>query len=243
LIDYKIYCPSYKRSELAIAHKLFNPDKFIYVVRESETEKYKSKFPDVAVMSIPEGSVTNIADTRNWILNNKQSEYVMMTDDDLKSVHWLLNRKLKYLDNQEIEQILNNGFQMALDLKCGLWGMNLMCDPMAYSINKPIQLSRPVLSPLCGILDNELRYDEALTLKEDYDYYLQSLRKYRKVLRYDFLSYLVDHQKLQGGCQTYRTKELEKEQADLFQKKWGSDIVKRNKRRPDSINMRISPPL
>ena len=166
-----------------------------------------------------------------------------MTDDDLKSIHWMKKRELISMDKREIYETMLNGFMMAEDAQIGLWGLNLIADPCAYEIVKPFQFSRPVLSPFCGILDQELRYDETLTLKEDYDYYLQSLRKYRKVLRFDFMSYNVDHQKMKGGCQTYRTKELEKEQADLFQKKWGSDIAKRNKRRPESVNLRIYPPL
>jgi len=241
LIDFKVYCPSYKRPKIAVAHKLFKKENFCYVVRESEANEYK--YLGVEILAIPEGAVTNIADTRNWILDNKTTKYLVMVDDDLKAVRWTVDRQLVDLSVDEIYHVMVNSFMMCEDADIGLWGMNLLEDPMAYSINKPIQFARPILGPFFGILDQELRYDESIPLKEDYDYFLQSLRKYRRCLRFDYLSYYVDHQKLPGGCQEIRTAEKEKEQNRLFQEKWGSKIVRKNHRNKNSINMRVFPPL
>jgi hypothetical protein len=88
-------------------------------------------------------------------------------------------------------------------------------------------------------LDTTVRYDEQITLKEDYDYFLQMLFKHKRVLRINYLSYLCDHQKMAGGCQIYRTNEKEKENFDLFQKKWGSKLVRKNVGSKDSINPTI----
>lgn len=235
-IDYRIYSPSYKRSNLAISHKLFPRELFTYVVREEEADLYK-KF-NVDLMIIPKGTVHDISTTRNWILENKKSKYLVTVDDDMKDITWLLKRTRKKLTKDEIIYFIELGFTMATDAGAGLWGMNVNSDPLAYQINKPFGFADMILGPFTGIIDTDLRYDEELPLKEDYDISLQCLNKHKKTFRINFLSYNVDHQKLEGGCQTYRTSEREIEQNELFQKKWGSKIVKHNNRTDrDTINM------
>jgi hypothetical protein len=189
-------------------------------------------------MPIPMGKVHCISTTRNWILKNATTKYVIMVDDDMSSIQWLLERKRRLLNSQEIHHFIELGFSMAEECGAGIWGMNLNQDPMAYQIVKPFGFADMCLGPFIGILDKELVYDEELNLKEDYDLSLQCLNKHRVTFRINFLSYAVDHQGKEGGCQTYRTSEEEERQNILFQKKWGSDIVRRNPRKDrDTINM------
>lgn len=239
LKKYKIYCPTYKRRNTAITHKLFD-DNFCYVVRENESESYRDISPH-PLMIIPDKSVSNISETRNWILKNKQSDYVVMVDDDISSFNFMFNRRLNKLDKQSIVHMIDNGFQMAQDCGAGLWGMNVNSDPIAYRTYMPFCFSKVILGPFSGILDTEIKYDERIPLKEDYDLFLQHLNNHRKVLRFNFLSYSCDHQKLAGGCQETRTSEREKEQFEIFRQKWGS-IVKHNTR-IKSINPIVRPGL
>lgn len=236
MIDYKVYCPSYKRSEIARSHLIFEKSPFCYVVREEEAEQYEHF--GVELMKIPRNTVSNLCQTRNWIMENKNTEYVVMVDDDYSSINRLVNRKLIKQDPEQVHEFIQQGFIMALDCGAGYWGMNVIADPMAYSINKPFQFGRVVLGPFMAVVDCSIRIDERLYLKEDYDFFLQQMQKHRKALRFDMYSYSVDHQKLKGGCQTYRTAEIEKEQNELLKKKWGS-VVCDNTRFPNSINMRI----
>ena len=236
-MKFKIYSPSYKRSKIAITHHLFPKKVFCYVVREEEAHLYKPLGVELKI--IPTGKVSNISNTRNWILENKESDYVTMVDDDMKSIKWLLHRKFRKFDQSEIMHIFENGYQMAEDAKCGIWGMNMLPDPKSYRTYSPVSFSLPILGPLINILDCSIKYDETLTLKEDYDLFLQHIKKHRKALRFNFLFYDVDHLTLPGGCQTYRTSQREKEQNILLQKKWGSDIVRENTVNPGSINMII----
>ena len=77
-----------------------------------------------------------------------------------------------------------------------------------------------------GFINNDLRFDERIPLKEDYDYCIQNCNTYRKLLRINF-AYMVkkDHGNL-GGCADMRTLSREVEQLELLQKKWGKGIVK-----------------
>lgn len=236
-IDYKFYCPSYKRADVATSHRIFPKKKFCYVVRESEADEYFKNFKNTDLLVIPEGDVCNISTTRNWILDNLQTEYVVMVDDDYKKVgRFNQDRKLEAMSPEHIDEMTLNGFQMCIDADIKFWGLNNMVDPRAYSINIPFYFSCCVLGPWQAMLDTKMRYDEELTLKEDYDMTLQMLFHHRRVLRFNMYAYDVNHQTLKGGCQSMRTKEKEIEQNELLKKKWG-DVIKENKWAKDSINL------
>ena len=77
--------------------------------------------------------------------------------------------------------------------------------------------------------ESELRYDEDLPLKEDYDMTLQHLWKYGGCLRVNYAHYDVKQAEQEGGCATYRNLEREKEQFWALMKKWGKDVIRRDK--------------
>lgn len=231
---WKIYCPSYKRAKTAKTHKLFS-NNFCYVVREEEADQYEHL--GVPLKVIPSGKVKDISTTRNWILSNKDTDYVIMVDDDMAKIIWLLKRNRTQLNEEQLSHLFDQFFGLCESLDIGMWGMNPIDDPIAYRTYNPFSFDSVCLGPFVAIRDTSIKYDEALPLKEDYDYYLQQLHKYHKVLRANFLMYIVDHQKMAGGCQTYRTSQKEIEQNQLLEKKWGSHIIKANYRNPESINM------
>jgi hypothetical protein len=235
--DFIVYCPSYKRSDICRSHLLFDPAKFFYVVREEEEHLYRKKGVNLKV--IPSGAVSNISNTRNWILNNAESDFVVQVDDDISKFSWIYGRKYIDLTVEQLDHVLQNNFQLALDFGVKLWGMNILVDPIAYSINAPYNFDKPILGPFSASIALDVRYDESLPLKEDYDLFLQVMNKHGKAMRHNYLVYFCDHFKLKGGCQSYRTDEFEAEQKAALQKKWGSDIVRKNERNPDSVNMRI----
>jgi hypothetical protein len=242
-MNFRIYSPSYKRADLANSHNVFPTDIFSYVVRENEYELYKKKFPHIDIKIIKDKNVIDISTTRNWILNNTPEEHILMVDDDYQYFGIFKNKDKKRLSPDEIKKWLIYGFELASETKCGLWGVNLLTDPMAYRETHPFNFNMPVLGPFVGVLDKSLSYDETLPLKEDYDFFIQQMRKHRRALRINFLHYKVDHQKMDGGCQTYRTLEKEREQNKELVKKWGSKIIKNNSRNNESINMIVRVPL
>jgi hypothetical protein len=236
LPDFRIYSPSYKRPTTCKSHKLFPRELFYYAVEEKEVEDYERA--GHRVISLPKRSPQNIASARNCILRQRETKKILVVDDDLTNIRWRLHRKRVDLDISEIMKVLINGFEMAEDIQCGLWGINLNTDPLAYQQNNPFHFSAPVLGTFSAILDDGLWYDESITLKEDYDYFIQQMQKYRRVLRFNYLHYECDHLAMAGGCQEYRTEEEEERQKLMFQKKWGSKIVKHNPRKDrDTTNM------
>ncbi len=233
-LDFKIYSPSYRRAKVATTHKLFEPKNFCYVIRAEEEPLYKNL--GVELILIPKGKVSNISETRNWILDNRKSEQVVMIDDDMQSINWMIGRQLKKLSAPELTHVIANGFQMAIDSNCGMWGMNCVHDPKAYRVFSPLSFGLIILGPFSAFVDTSLRYDPRLTLKEDYDMFLQQIHKHRRVLRFNYLNYICDHFTLEGGCQTYRDPEKERLQNGLLKQKWG-DVIRDNFINKNSVNM------
>lgn len=238
----RIYCPSYKRSEIAITHKLFRAHRFTYVVEEAEAKLYE-KFGVELLVRPASAKKGCMATVRNFILDNRKSDRIIMVDDDMNRIFCNHKRVRKPLEQEEIWDLVLKGFQMAEDCGSGIWGINCQTDPRFYQQHRPFCFSNVVLGPFLAIRDFSMRFDEALPLKEDYDFFLQHMRAFRKVFRFNMYAYEVNHQTWEGGCAVVRNPQIEAEQFALLQKKWGSQLVKRNWKALDSINPIVKMPL
>ena len=236
----QIYIPSYKRAGSITSHKIFPSAKI--VVPESQLKDYQSYYGS-KVVSVPDNRDGNIAIKRNAILDMARDagiDWVLMVDDDYEYIGKITNQKPRWLNNEEIEALIDDGCRMADELQTGMWGLNVQIDPKFYREYSPFSLTTPILGPFHAVKVTELRYDENIPLKEDYDFWLQSIRKYRKTLRFQSYHYMVDHINKTGGVVSYRTKQREEEQNKLLQKKWGNRVVKYDITK--SINPRVHIP-
>lgn len=111
-----------------------------------------------------------------------------------------------------------------------LVGVNVAEDKKFYREYSPISTLSVVLGTLSMFIENDLRYDERISLKEDYDMLIQQCNKYRGVLRLNQYYYEVDHYEKMGGCGMYRSNEEEEKQFKLLQKKRGKKIVQEDKK-------------
>lgn len=225
-MDISFFSPSYKRSEGVITQKYLPYCK--YVVAESEAEAYKKNGHDCwAVPDSAQGSVSRI---RNYILDNSPTKRTIIVDDDMTKLCRWEKQKYKTLTADEVLEFAEMAFNMADELGVKYWGMNLLMDKMAYRELTPFSMTSCILGPFQAFNGLDLRYDEKLPLKEDYDLSLQVLNKYRKTLRFNAYFYVVKQHTNIGGCADYRTLQREKDQMQLLIKKWGSKIVKIDKK-------------
>lgn len=81
---------------------------------------------------------------------------------------------------------------------------------------------------------NDLRFDNNLKLKEDYDYTLQHIKNYGGCIRYGKFLNKFKHYYNKGGAVDYRTDILEQQTIDYLLRKWGR-CVKINKKRKNEI--------
>ena len=218
------YAPSYKRAKGVTTQENYPFVK--YVVAEFEAEEYLKQGLDCWV--VPDSAQGSVARIRNYILDNADTEKIVMLDHDMTGVARWEKQKANRLDPGAMQEFCEMGFQMADDLKIKYWGMNMLSDKGAYREYTPFAFKSCILGPFQAFNNLDLRYDEKLPLKEDYDLSLQVLNKYRKTLRFNAYHYIVKQHTNTGGCADYRTIQYEKDQMAALVRKWGSKIVKQD---------------
>lgn len=233
-MNISICCPSYKRP--IIKTLSYIPDCKIYIDRKDE-QSYFELNPNANIIICDDGIQGNVARVRNYILDKEfqnGADVVCIVDDDLKGIYRFdVDEKTNfgYVRNQ-IEDIYNFVQKYSIiceDFGFKLWGVNCNPDKLSYRHYSPFSMSSIILGPFCCHLKNEIRYDERLPLKEDYDLAIQHLNKYRGILRLNFAHYICEQSTNIGGCASMRNMIREKEQFELLQKKWGNDIVREDK--------------
>ncbi len=218
-----ICSPSWKRADTCFTHK-YLPVR--YVVCSSQADEYRANGLDV--WECPDSAQGSVCRVRNWILDNADDERVLILDDDIHYLgRWNGNKHHKMTTDEALE-FIEHGFNLAEQLGVRMWGINIIQDKGAYREYTPFSMNNVVLGPFGGFLNADLRYDENLPLKEDYDLSLQMLNKYRKILRINYAHYVCKQHTNLGGCASYRTINREREQFDLLAAKWGDQIIRRD---------------
>lgn len=234
-----IAIPSYRRANDCITAKYIKSA--VIFCHEFEAEDYREHNENEIVVMSDDLKGKGMAVIRNEILRLTKDDDVLMMDDDVKYVGFYDKQKLIRMSGDDVVEFAKSGFRMCKEFGTVLWGLNLQSDKKFYREYSPFSFSSVVLGPFFGIVKNEkIKFDDSLGLKEDYDYALQVLNKFRKVLRFNKYHYSCAHMDKSGGCANYRTSKKEQEQALAFQKKWGSRIVKIDMKTQGG-NMSINP--
>lgn len=221
------FAPSYKRPERSITQKIYPMVKL--VVSESEAEEYRKNGNDV--IQCPDSAQGNVCRVRNWILDNLfgDNDCVVIMDDDCSYVgRWEEQKYIKF-DQEDLEEFSERTAILCEELGFKLWGLNCITDKGAYREYTPYGFLQFIGAPFTGHLKGGLRFDESLPLKEDYDLTLQNIQRFGGCLRVNYASYNVKQSEQEGGCATYRNMAREKEQFYRLVKKWGKDIIVRDK--------------
>lgn len=229
-----INCPSYKRPKVKTLKYL--PYCKVWV-EEAEADAYRAanKGADINILGCKQGNVSRV---RNYILDREfadGADVVCIVDDDLSGIYHFEKAKHNNFGYEahkveDLEAFIYKHTIMAQDIGAYLWGVNLNQDARNCKHSCPINTKGIILGPFsCHLKGSEIRYDERLPLKEDYDLALQHLNKYRKILRLNKFHYRCKQSEQAGGCAAYRNYESEKAQFELLQRKWGKDIVRLDK--------------
>lgn len=233
-MEIKFFAPSYRRPEKSITQKTYPFVKL--VVSEKESEEYIKNGNDVVVC--PDSVQGNLCRVRNWILDTflPTADCVVLVDDDCSGIgRWISQKKIVYKDEELIEFCEMNAI-LCNDVGFKFWGLNCVVDKGAYREYTPFGTLQYIGGPFQAHLKNPIRYDENLPLKEDYDISLQHMLKYGGCWRVNYAHYDVKQSEQIGGCATYRNLEYEKEQFFSLQKKWGKDIIVRDRKSKKSFD-------
>lgn len=220
--NFIIFCPTFKRPNICKTHKYLK--EIIYVVSESQAESYDGVHDKIWV--VPDSAQGNLSRVRNYILDNSEHENILLLDDDINWLgKWEYNSH-KRLEEDEAYEMMEMGFLLAHDLEVKFWGLNCLTDKASYREYTPFGTRQYIGGPFQAHINNPLRYEEVIYLKEDYDMTIQILNKYRKNLRLNMFHYDCNQANLKGGCAEYRNKSREADHNKMLLKKWGSKIIR-----------------
>jgi len=223
-----VCCPSYRRPK-RIETFDYLPGIRVYVAPE-ELDAYRATYPTKDVVACPPGVQGNLCRVRNHIIDCElvqgDADVLVIIDDDFHGLaYWEQKRRVE-LPSEEFLAFVEKYTILARELGAFLWGVNLTSDKQLYREYTPFSTVAYIGGPFQAIRRGcELRYDERMPLKEDYDFSLQHLNRYRCVVRVNHAYYLVRQSEQAGGCATYRNFEREKAQFEILRRKWGSEIV------------------
>lgn len=241
-----VVIPSYGRAGKVTTMGVF-PGPGVLIVPERQGDEYAAlqQMPvGWAIEEIPDDRDGNIARKRNAILDLFPGRDILMVDDDYEYLGSWEGGRDRRMSPEDIRGLMVDGFRMVRELGTCLWGVNVQVDRRFYREYTPFGITSPVLGPflaLTGDRPTDLRFDEDLWLKEDYDFSLRVLHRFHRILRFNRVHYRVDHQNATGGVVTHRNMAEEKAQMLRLQQRWGSDVVKLELHR--SINPIIKVPL
>lgn len=224
--------PSYRRPKCITAQYL--PQTRIYV-DPSEVDAYVDANGDNGVVvACDEGIQGNLPRVRNHILDREfgdGADVVVMMDDDLTDLAQFtpdgegfgyVRRKIP---PEEVPRFVEYGSRLCKERGFGMWGVNYNMDRLLYKHYQPFSTTRAAVGQFMVFVDDKLRFDEGLPLKEDYDMALQQMNEYRGVLLINWVHATADMGKMAGGTSVRRSFEREREQFMAFRRKWGSKIV------------------
>ncbi len=110
------------------------------------------------------------------------------------------------------------------------------CSPTdnLYFAKPGISTRKFVVGDLIMVRPTDLRFDPALSLKEDYDFTLQHWMTYGGAARCDYIAPSFSHYTNAGGAVAARTTELEQATIAYLKDKWPG-LIRDNPRRPNEI--------
>ena len=226
-MNIRFIVPSYKRADNVVTNNYIEKN-CVLAVHDFEAEEYKEHNKDSEIMILPDRTKGNMGAVRNYIKDNAEADVCVMMDDDVYTIGYYEQGKKKTIDQGGLIEKIKDWYYISIDLGIKLFGVNILDDAKAYREYTPFSFLAPILGPFSCIItkDNPLRYDERLGLNEDYDFFIQNIQKYKKVLRCNKFHYIADHLDKPGGCGAYRLLDNERKQAEIMQGKWGENIVR-----------------
>jgi hypothetical protein len=231
----KFYAPSYRRPEKSITQMTYPQVQL--VVSASEAEEYQNNGNEIVIC--PDHIQGNLCRVRNWMLDNlmDDADCLVLLDDDCSAIKvWQHQQQVK-LQPKELTEACEAWATLCQEWGYHYWGLNCVPDKGAYREYSPFGTLQYIGGPFQAHLrTSKLRYDVNLPLKEDYDLTLQHIQHYGGCLRINYAHYFVKQAEQQGGCATYRNLDKEKQQFFALQKKWGKDVIQRDKQSKRSFD-------
>lgn len=163
---------------------------------------------------------------------HEQNRWCVQLSDDLKKVELAISKKKTV--EIELSAVVEQIVVAMVATGARLGGVAPTANPFYFNPNRPLQQRHFIVGDLIVVAPTDLRFDENLKLKEDYDYTLQHISTYGKVARLSIVLAHFRHRNNSGGAVDFRTEDREQEAIAYLKEKWGS-AIRDNPRRPNEI--------
>ena len=176
---------------------------------------------------VPQGVVPIKNYIREYFPDGKK--FIMM-DDDVRALLKLnaSGSRLYNMDYDEIDTFINDGFRLLKRHKTKMFGL--------YPIKNSFFMSNKI-SPfgfICGLMigfinDKSIMIDTNLRTKMDYDLTIKHILKFKKVIRFDNITFSTKAEK-GTGCLAYRNDEVRIKDAEYLADKYPKYVILNTKR-------------
>lgn len=231
--EYAIAIPSRNRAEKVTTLQAFEGldiDRYIFVNDEKEKEEYEKHNKGVKVISCFTSGITNV---RNFMLDYfSEGKKIVTLCDDVDGVYKAVEGKLVKLTPQELHALIIEGFRLAELNKTKLWGVYPVSN--AFYMDDKFSPDGFVIGTFSGIIVSDIRHDSQMILKEDYDFTIKHVQKFKRIVRFNNYCVKAKHYSNKGGCVDYRTTEAEQKSIARLKEMY-PEIIKDNPRRPNEI--------
>lgn len=155
--------------------------------------------------------------------------------DDLKEIYYAVDHENeKEIEFEEAMKILGSTVRKH---EAKLGGVAPTSNLFYFRGNRE-SINKFIVGDCIWVEPCEQRFDENMSLKEDYDYTLQHVKAHGKVVRCNDLLFGFAHRTNKGGAVEYRTALREYENIEYLRKKWGS-LIGPSRRGPTEITLKI----
>lgn len=173
----------------------------------------------------------DLISSRNQALEDafRQGLWCVQLSDDLRKMNIATSSKTK--QPISLDDALDMIREAMLVADAYLGGVAPTDNPFYANVNRPISTTSFIVGDFIVVRPTFLRFDPALSLKEDYDYTAQHIKQYGKVARCNLLLASFTHDTNAGGAVSYRTDLLEQKTIEYLKHKHGRWIMDNPKRK------------
>ena len=201
-------------------------EKYIFCVKNGQKELYESNGCKFVY------NTGKLIQSRNFALEHafNNNNICILLSDDIKKVKY--NKNFKKPDVVKLDSVIEDIVSKFKKIK----GVKLLGIPPTdnyFFANKLTSVNTFCIGDLFFCKPNKIRFDEQLTLKEDYDFTLQHIQKYGTV-RYQKYLFTFQHYSNKGGAVDIRNDKEEQKNIMILKPKWG-DKIRLNTKRKNEI--------
>jgi len=224
-MEYNVYVISAGRYDnLPFAKE--QKENYIFCVKNGEKELYENAGCRIVF------DTGKLMASRNFALEHafKEGKISVQLSDDIKKVK--INKNFGDGSEIDLDEAIKDLVKQFNKVPVKLMGI----PPTSNDFFAKTILSKNTfcIGDMLFVKPTDLRFDERLTLKEDYDYTLQHLNKYGNCFRYQKYLFHFQHYSNRGGAVDIRDDNEERKNIRYLMLKWG-DKIKLNTKRKNEI--------